>query len=68
MNHVTIKTVSLKNHPKLNEKWVQDVIADNPKLLGLGDVVLKDKERIVPSGGRLDLLFQEIVGTRRYEV
>jgi hypothetical protein len=68
MNHVTIKTISLKNHPKLNEKWVQEVIAENPVLLGLGDVVLKDKERIVPSGGRLDLLFQEIEGTRRYEV
>jgi hypothetical protein len=68
MNHVSIKTVSLRNHPKLNEKWVQDVIADTPSILGLGDVVLKDKERIVPSGGRLDLLFQEIEGTRRYEV
>jgi predicted transport protein len=68
MNHVNIKTISLRQHPTLNEKWVQEVIAEDPNILGLGDIVLKDKERIVTSGGRLDLLFQEIEGTRRYEV
>lgn len=68
MNHVSIKTISLRQHPTLNEKWVQEVIAEDPGILGLGDIVLKDKERIVTSGGRLDLLFQEIEGTRRYEV
>lgn len=68
MKHVRLKTVSLKQHPQLNEKWVQDVISSDPSVLGLGDLVLKDKERTQPSGGRLDLLFQEIDSVKRYEV
>ena len=37
-------------------------------MLGLGDVILKDKERIQPHAGRLDLLLQDADGSRRYEV
>lgn len=37
-------------------------------MLGLGDVILKDKERIQPRAGRLDLLFQDAESSRRYEV
>jgi len=36
-------------HEKL--EWVQDRIAEDPLMLGLGDVVLKDKERIQPRAG-----------------
>lgn len=68
MQHTRLKTVSIKQHPLLNEKWVQEVIAADPTILGLGDLVLKDKERIQPSGGRLDLLFQEVEGSTRYEL
>ncbi|MGE0538989.1 MAG: hypothetical protein AB7R89_02260 [Dehalococcoidia bacterium] len=46
----------LKDHPELNEYWLQDRISDDPALLGLGDLVLRDKERIQPRAGRLDLL------------
>jgi len=41
----------LQQHAELNEKWVQDRIAEDPFMLGLGDVVLKDKERIQPRAG-----------------
>jgi hypothetical protein len=58
----------LQRHPELNEKWVQDRIAEDPSILGLGDVVLKDKERIQPRAGRLDLLLQDPDTLRRYEV
>jgi len=34
MKHVPLKTVSLKHHPELNEKWVQEVIAADPAILG----------------------------------
>ncbi|MBM5785097.1 MAG: hypothetical protein FJ076_09765 [Cyanobacteria bacterium K_DeepCast_35m_m1_288] len=68
MKHVKIQTISLKNHPTLNERWVQDVIAEDPSILGIGDVVLKDKERIHRGAGRLDLLLQEADGHGRYEV
>lgn len=68
MKHVRLTTLSIKNHPKLNEKWVQEVIANDPTILGLGDLALIDKERRQPSGGRLDLLLKDIEGATRYEV
>jgi hypothetical protein len=37
-------------------------------VLGLGDLVLKDKERTQPHAGRLDLLLQDQETDRRYEV
>jgi hypothetical protein len=60
--------ISIKTHPELSEKWVQDRIAEDPTLLGLGDIILKDKERLQPKAGRLDLLLQEADSNRRYEV
>lgn len=39
--------------------WVQARIAEDPTLLGLGDLVLKDRERPQPRAGRLDLLLQD---------
>lgn len=46
----------LKDHPELDERWLQARIGEDPSLLGLGDIVLKDKERPQPRAGRLDLL------------
>lgn len=60
--------ISLKGHAKLNERWVQDRIAEDPSILQLGDLILKDKERIQPRAGRLDLLLQDPESNRRYEV
>jgi predicted transport protein len=58
----------LKAHPELDEKWLQDRIGEDPAILGLGDLVLKDRERPQPRAGRLDLLLQEGDTNRRYEV
>ena len=60
--------ISLKRDLDLDEGWLQERIADNPKILGLGDLVLKDKERTQPRAGRLDLLLQDPESLRRYEV
>lgn len=60
--------VSLKRSPTLNEKWVQEQIADDPTILGLGDLILRDRERIQPTAGRLDLLLQDPETLKRYEV
>jgi len=60
--------VWLSTHPEYREKWVQARIAEDPSILGLGDIVLKDTERMQPSGGRLDLLFQDAESKTRYEV
>jgi hypothetical protein len=68
MNFTKAERISLKLHPELDEKWVQGLIASDPKILGLGSLVLRDKERIQPRAGRLDLLLQHLETKRRYEV
>jgi len=68
MEIIKPEPVSLKYHPTLNEKWVQDQIASDPTILGLGDVIVKDRERIQPKAGRLDLLLQDSDSPHRYEV
>lgn len=62
------KRISLKNHPIYSENWVQDIIAQDPKILGLGDLVLRDRERRQTKAGRLDLLLQDPNSYKRYEV
>lgn len=66
--HVKLKTISLKNHSQYDERWLHEVIADDPSILNLGDVVVKDRERIHPGAGRLDMLLQEADGHGRFEV
>jgi hypothetical protein len=51
----------------LGEKWVQKQIADDPSLLGFGELELKDWERSQPRAGRLDLLLQDPDTLKRYE-
>jgi hypothetical protein len=68
MKYQALSKISIKSHPELTERWVQERIAENPQMLGLGDVVLKDRERIQPRAGRLDLLLQDAEASHRYEV
>ena len=68
MNYAKAERIFLKNHPTLKEKWVQDRLAEDPSLLSLGDIILKDKEKIQVGAGRLDLLFQDTDNQIRYEV
>lgn len=68
IHFVRSERVSLRLHAELNEHWVQGLIATDPSILGLGDLVLRDKERVQPRAGRLDLLLQDIEAKRRYEV
>ncbi len=60
--------IFLKKHPEFNERWIQERIAEDPSLLGLGDLILKDKEKIQPGAGRLDLLCQDAETDSRYEI
>lgn len=50
------------------EDFVQSLIADDPSILGLGELVVKEKERVQTGGGRLDFLLQDSPVTVRYEV
>src|SRR5437762_3368322 len=63
-----LESVSIRHAPGLDEKWVQQQIATDPTLLGLGDLIVKDKERMQPSAGRLDLLLQDPEAPKRFEV
>ena len=64
-----LKQVSLKSHPNYNEKWLQDQIAEDPTILGLGNLSLRAKEKVQASGGRLDLLLEDLDADtpKRYE-
>ena len=47
MNKINIiqpEKVNLKDHSELNEAWLQGIIAQNPEIIGLGDLILKEKE------------------------
>ena len=68
LTYLEPETIILKNNTSYDEKWLQDKIAENPKILGLGDVETLDRERRQPKAGRLDLLLQEIEGNKRYTV
>lgn len=68
MKFVKTELINMKLSPEFNEKWVQLRIVDDPSILGLGDIIVKDVEKIQPSGGRLDLLLHDPESNRRYEV
>ena len=68
MNFQPARVISLKASPTYNEKWLQGRIAENPALLGLGDLIVKDVERRQPRAGRLDLLLSDPESQTRYEV
>lgn len=67
-NYVKPERLYLRSHPEYSERWVQQLIAEDPSILGLGDLVLRDQERLHPRAGRLDLLLQDAETKRRYEV
>jgi hypothetical protein len=60
--------IALKNDPDYPEKWVRDRLAEDPSLLGLGPLLLRDVEHTQPRAGRLDLLFSDPLDHKRFEV
>jgi len=50
------------------EDFVQNLVADDPSILGLGDLNVRDKERRQIGAGRLDFLLQDSPVTVRYAV
>lgn len=58
----------LKDHPDFDEQWLRKVIEDDPSIVGLGDLELKEAERIQPKAGRLDLLLYDREAEKRFEV
>lgn len=62
--------IGMKGDPHFDERWLHDLLASRPSLLGLGDLDFHDYERRQPAGGRLDLLLSdpETSPRTRYEV
>ena len=50
MGLLKLEAVSLKNSDNVREKWVQEQIAADPSILGLGELALKDAFSPMPAG------------------
>lgn len=61
------KRISLRE-AGISENQIEQKIAEDPSVFGFGELELKDRQRSQISAGRLDLLFQDSDGERRYEV
>jgi hypothetical protein len=68
MNLAKLEPILMKKSAAINEAWVQKQIFEDPKIIGLGDLIAKDKERVHSGAGRLDILLQDPETLKRYEV
>lgn len=68
MKYVKSEIISLKNSSDFNEKWLQARIEEDPSIIGLGELVFRDTEKIQIGGGRLDTILYDPEDKRRYEV
>jgi hypothetical protein len=59
--------VFIRNAGK-DEYWLQDLIYENPHILGLGNLQAVNKEKKQSSGGRLDILLKDPEDNTMYEV
>ena len=67
MEHVTLDKISMKGS-SLTERWVQELLSNEPALLGLGDLDVRETERPQLRAGRLDMLLTDPESSTRYEV
>lgn len=58
----------MKGNSEYPERWVQDLVAEDPSIIGLGALDLWRKERTQPTGGRVDLILTDPQDERRYAV
>jgi hypothetical protein len=68
LTYIEHEKISLQKDSQFNEAWLHDRICDDPRILGLGEVRVLDRERAYASAGRLDLLLFDEDNNRRYEV
>ena len=68
LTYTKTESFVLRGHPEFTEKWLQSLIAEDPSILGLGDIVLVERERRQHKAGRLDLLLSDPDADKRYEV
>lgn len=68
LNYTKSELLSLKSHPHFNENWLHERIKEDPTILGLGDLDVRDHERRQPRAGRLDLLLEDVEQKQRFEI
>lgn len=68
LHYAKAEPIGLKGNSDFTEAWLQDRIIEDPAILGLGDLELKDVQRLQPSGGRLDLMLRDPDSEKRYEI
>ncbi|MGO9200975.1 MAG: hypothetical protein ACLQM8_10620 [Limisphaerales bacterium] len=61
------KTLSIRDCG-YDEHWLQDQIAKDPSILGLGDLEVVRREKQQSSGGKLDILLKDPENDTMYEV
>ena len=52
----------------LSEAWLQQQIAADPSLLGLGELTVFQREKTQPTGGRIDFIMSDAPNETRYEI
>ena len=67
LEYVKCQPILLQQAGK-DEKWLQEMICQDPSILGLGDVAVIQREKTQPSGGRIDLILADPEEDLRYEV
>lgn len=56
----TLTALSLKDSAEYDEHWLQEQLARDPSALGLGSgLIIRDRERALPYGGRLDMVLED---------
>lgn len=68
LRYVKAQPIRLKGNSEFNERWLQNRIAEDPGILGLGELDLIGRERRQDTTGRLDLLLADVDEDRRFEV
>lgn len=66
LKYTKLEKLNLRDH--YDEKWLQNRIAEDPGLLGLGEVIIITRERKQPTGGRIDFLLSDPETETMYEV
>jgi hypothetical protein len=61
------KPIKLKNNKDITEKMIQDLLCEDPNILGIDDnLILLKREKVQSSGGILDILFGNMDDEIRY--
>lgn len=68
LSYVKSEIIDMKTHSEFNENWLHEKIKEDPSIIGLGDLDLKDHERRQYRAGRLDLLLEDSEQKMRYEI